>query len=38
MNRVDLSSLVGVGDESVEVTTRGSTTSMGSNGWNPNAT
>jgi hypothetical protein len=38
MNRVDLLDLVGLGDESVEVTTRGSETSMGPNGWNPNPT
>jgi hypothetical protein len=38
MNWVSLSSSVGAGDESVEVTTRGSETSMGSNGWNPNPT
>jgi hypothetical protein len=36
MNRVALSDSVGVGEESVEVTARGSTTSMGPNGWNPN--
>jgi hypothetical protein len=38
MNRVALSTLIGVGDESVEVTARGSATSMGPNGWNPNPT
>jgi hypothetical protein len=38
MNQVDLLALVGVGDESVKVTARGSATSMGSNGWNPNPT
>jgi hypothetical protein len=32
MNRVALSASVGVGDELVEVTARGSATSMGSNG------
>jgi hypothetical protein len=38
MNWVDFSTSVGAGDESVEVTTRGSATSMGPNGWNPNPT
>jgi hypothetical protein len=38
MNQVDLSASFGAGDESVEVTTRGSATSMGPNGWNPNPT
>jgi hypothetical protein len=38
MNRVALSALVRVGDESVEVTASGSATSMGPNGWNPNPT
>jgi hypothetical protein len=38
MNRVALSASVGVGDELVEVTARGSATSMGPNGWNPNPT
>jgi hypothetical protein len=38
MNRLALSASVGVGDESVKVTTRGSATSMGPNGWNPNPT
>jgi hypothetical protein len=38
MNQVALSDLVGEGDESVEVTTRGSATSMEPNGWNPNPT
>jgi hypothetical protein len=38
MNWVALSASVGVVDESVEVTTRGSATSMGPNGWNPNPT
>jgi hypothetical protein len=38
MNQVALSALVGAGEESVEVTARGSATSMGSNGWNPNPT
>jgi hypothetical protein len=36
MNWVDFLASVGVGDESVEVTARGSATSMGPNGWNPN--
>jgi hypothetical protein len=38
MNQVAFPSSVGVGDESVEVTVRGSATSMGSNGWNPSPT
>jgi hypothetical protein len=38
MNRVALSTLVGERYELVEVTTRGSTTSMEPNGWNPNPT
>jgi hypothetical protein len=38
MNQVALSSLIEAGDYSVEVTTRGSETSMGPNGWNPNPT
>jgi hypothetical protein len=38
MNWVALSASVGAGDESVEVTARGSATSMGPNGWNPNPT
>jgi hypothetical protein len=38
MNQVALSASVGAGDESVKVTTRGSATSMGPNGWNPNPT
>jgi hypothetical protein len=38
MNRVALSSLVGAGDELVEVTARGSATSMEPDGWNPNPT
>ena len=38
MNRVALSASVREGDESVEVTARGSETSMGPNGWNPNPT
>jgi hypothetical protein len=38
MNWVALSASVGAGDESVEVTARGSETSMGPNGWNPNPT
>jgi hypothetical protein len=38
MNRVDLVASVGAGDESVKATARGSATSMGPNGWNPNPT
>jgi hypothetical protein len=38
MKQVDLSASVGSGDESVEVAARGSATSMGPNGWNPNPT
>jgi hypothetical protein len=38
MNRVTLSTSGGAGDESVELVTRGSATSMGPNGWNPNPT
>jgi hypothetical protein len=38
MNRLALSASSGAGDESAEVVTRGSATSMGSNGWNPNPT
>jgi hypothetical protein len=38
MNRVALSASVGEGDESVGVAARGSATSMGPNGWNPNPT
>jgi hypothetical protein len=38
MNRVALSTSVGVGYESFEVTARGSATSMGPNGWNPKPT
>jgi hypothetical protein len=38
MNRVALLALVGAGYELVEVTARGSATSMGPNGWNPNPT
>jgi hypothetical protein len=38
MNRVALSASVRVGDDSVEVTARGSATSMEPNGWNPNPT
>jgi hypothetical protein len=38
MNRVPLSALFGAGDDLIEVTTRGSETSMGPNGWNPNPT
>jgi hypothetical protein len=38
MNQVDLSASFGVGDDSTEVIARGSATSMGPNGWNPNPT
>jgi hypothetical protein len=38
MNRVAFSTSVGAGYELVEVTARGSATSMGPNGWNPNPT
>jgi hypothetical protein len=38
MNRVAFSTSVGVEDESIEVTTRGSEPSMGPIGWNPNPT
>jgi hypothetical protein len=38
MNRVDFSNSGGATDESVEVAARGSATSMGTNGWNPNPT
>jgi hypothetical protein len=38
MNQVAFSDSVGAGDELVEVTRRGSETSMGPNGWNPNPT
>jgi hypothetical protein len=38
MNRVDFKTLVGSRDESFNVTARGSETSMGPNGWNPNPT
>jgi hypothetical protein len=38
MNQVALSASVGAGDESSKVTGRGSATSMGPNGWNPNPT
>jgi hypothetical protein len=38
MHQVALSASVGAGDESVEVTARGSATYMGPNGWNPNPT
>jgi hypothetical protein len=36
MNWVILLASVGAGDESIEVTARGSATSMGPNVWNPN--
>jgi hypothetical protein len=38
MSWVALSASVGARDESVEVTARGSATSMGTNGLNPNPT
>ena len=38
MTQEALLALVGAGDELVEVTARGSETSMGPNGWNPNPT
>ena len=38
MNRVALLASIGAGDDSVEVTARGSATYMGANGWNPNPT
>jgi hypothetical protein len=38
MNRVAFSAFGGEGDELVEVFSRGSATSMGPNGWNPNPT
>jgi hypothetical protein len=38
MNRVDLSASFGARDELTEVVARGSETSMGPNGWNPNPT
>jgi hypothetical protein len=38
MNRVALSTSFGARDESVKVTARGSATSVGPNGWNPNPT
>jgi hypothetical protein len=38
MNRVALLASVEAGEESVRVTARGSATSMGPNGWNPNPT
>jgi hypothetical protein len=38
MNWVALSAFVGAGDGSVEITARGSATSMGPSGWNPNPT
>jgi hypothetical protein len=36
MNQMALSTSVGAGDESAGVAARGSATSMGPNGWNPN--
>jgi hypothetical protein len=38
MNQVALPASVTTGYELVEVTIRGSATSMGPNGWNPNTT
>jgi hypothetical protein len=38
MNQVALSTSVGEGDESTEVTASGSATSMGPYDWNPNPT
>jgi hypothetical protein len=38
MNRVDLLAFGGAGDDSAEVVSRGSATSMGPNGWNSNPT
>jgi hypothetical protein len=38
MNRVDFSSTGGSGDNSDELATKGSATSMGPNGWHPNPT
>jgi hypothetical protein len=38
MNQVDLSASGGSGSDSVKVVTRGSVTSMGPNGCNPNPT
>jgi hypothetical protein len=38
MNQVSLSASGGVGDASTEVVARGSSKSMGPNGWNPNPT
>jgi hypothetical protein len=38
MNQVAFSAYGGAGDELAEVVTRGSETSMGPNGWNPNPT
>jgi hypothetical protein len=38
MSQVALLASVGAGEESVEVTIRGSATSMGPNGWNPSPT
>jgi hypothetical protein len=38
MKQVALLASVGAGDESVEVIARGSETSIGPNGWNPNPT
>jgi hypothetical protein len=38
MYQVDLLTSIGVGDDPIEVTVRGTTTYMGPNGWNPNPT
>jgi hypothetical protein len=38
MKQVALSASGGAGDETVKVVTRGSATSKGPNGWNPNPT
>jgi hypothetical protein len=38
MNQVAFSSSSGAGDKLAKVVTRGSATSMGPNGWNPNPT
>jgi hypothetical protein len=38
MNRVALSASIGAREESTKVVSKGSETSMGPNGWNPNPT
>jgi hypothetical protein len=38
MKQVAFSASSGVGDDSAKVVSRGSETSMGPNGWNPNPT